>query len=72
MSLDEAFLRDVIEHPDDDAVRLIYADWLEERGGLRGEFIRLQIESEHLQEDDPRRPELEDRVFALEQRRGEE
>jgi len=29
---EEAFLRAICEEPDDDAHRLIYADWLDERG----------------------------------------
>jgi uncharacterized protein (TIGR02996 family) len=38
-----AFLRDIVEHPDDDAPRLIYADWLEERGEAeRASFIRAK------------------------------
>lgn len=43
----EAFLRRICESPDDDAPRLIYADWLDERGDSdsrdRAEFIRVQI-----------------------------
>jgi uncharacterized protein (TIGR02996 family) len=43
MGHDEAFLRDIIEHADDDAPRLIYADWLQDHGQPeRAEFIRLQ------------------------------
>src|SRR5579885_2592247 len=43
MSADEGFLADVVAHPDDDAPRLIYADWLEEQGQPeRAEFIRVQ------------------------------
>lgn len=38
------FLREVIANPDDDQARLIYADYLEERGDPRGEFIRVQCE----------------------------
>lgn len=39
------FVRAIIEQPDDDALRLIYADFLEERGDRdRAEFIRVQIE----------------------------
>jgi uncharacterized protein (TIGR02996 family) len=41
---DDAFLRAIIERPDDDLPRLIYADYLDERGDPRGEFIRLQVE----------------------------
>src|SRR4051812_31952597 len=41
----EGFLREICEHPDDDAPRLIYADWLDENGQPdRAEFIRVQIE----------------------------
>ena len=29
---EEAFLQDIVANPDDDAPRLIYADWLEEHG----------------------------------------
>ena len=38
----EALLRAVLEAPDDDAPRLVYADWLEEHGEAeRAEFIRV-------------------------------
>ena len=38
-----ALLRTVLDHPDDDTPRLVYADWLEEHGDpARAEFIRLQ------------------------------
>jgi len=36
-------LADVYEHPDDDAPRLVYADYLQERNDPRGEFIVLQF-----------------------------
>lgn len=39
-----AFLAAVCAHPEDDGPRLVYADWLDERGNPRGEFIRLQCE----------------------------
>jgi uncharacterized protein (TIGR02996 family) len=43
----EALLAAVCEHPDDDAPRLVYADWLEENGDevdrARAELIRLQL-----------------------------
>jgi uncharacterized protein (TIGR02996 family) len=43
---EEALLRAVIADPDDDAPRLIYADWLDEHGqGERAEFIRVQCEA---------------------------
>lgn len=40
---EQAFLEAILEHPDDDTPRLIFADWLEEHGDAdRAEFIRLQ------------------------------
>jgi uncharacterized protein (TIGR02996 family) len=38
----EAFLRAIRENPDDAAPRLIYADWLEEQGDPKGEYLRLK------------------------------
>ncbi len=65
MTPDDAFLHDIIEHPDDDSLRLIYADYLDERDDPRGEFIRVQVELARLHEDDPRRDELEARQRGL-------
>jgi uncharacterized protein (TIGR02996 family) len=42
MTDDFPFLRTIAAHPDDDAPRLVFADWLEERGETYAEFIRLQ------------------------------
>jgi uncharacterized protein (TIGR02996 family) len=66
VSLDEAFLADICEHPDDDAPRLIYADWLDEHGQPeRAEFIRVQIELARLPEDARQRPTLEVREAEI-------
>lgn len=43
-----AFLDQVLASPDDNVPRLIYADYLEEVGDPRGEFIRLQCELDEL------------------------
>ncbi|HEY8505126.1 MAG TPA: type VI secretion system contractile sheath large subunit, partial [Gemmataceae bacterium] len=40
---DLAFVRAIREDPLDDARRLVYADWLEERGDIRGEYLRLEV-----------------------------
>lgn len=42
-----ALLRGVLEDPDSDHARLVYADWLEETGAdpARAEFIRTQIKA---------------------------
>src|SRR5437899_1081940 len=44
MSTEKAFLTAISADPDDLAVRLIYADWLEERGDVRSEFVRVQVQ----------------------------
>jgi len=55
MSDREALLRTIFENPDDDAPRLVYADWLEEHGDpQQAAFIRLQIDL------DRRPPEVPD------------
>ena len=39
-------LRAVLDHPDDDAPRLAYAEWAGTTDPARGEFIRLQLNGE--------------------------
>jgi uncharacterized protein (TIGR02996 family) len=56
----EPFLRAICENPQDDTVRLAYADWLTENGDeKRAEFIRVQVERARLraegQDSDPLR-----------------
>lgn len=41
-----ALLERVLQHPDDDAAREVYADFLSEQGDPRGEFIALQLHGE--------------------------
>src|SRR5689334_11806572 len=66
MARDDAFLQAICDNPDDDAPRLVYADWLEERGdAARAEFIRVQCRMAHLPPDDPHQRGLRDRVQEL-------
>jgi uncharacterized protein (TIGR02996 family) len=59
MGIEEALLRAVLADPDDDAPRLIYADWLDEQGQCeRAEFIRVQVALARMAPDDLRRREL--------------
>ncbi len=44
MSIEAGFIQALREDPHDDETRLIYADWLDERGDPRGEFLRVQVE----------------------------
>jgi uncharacterized protein (TIGR02996 family) len=65
MSSADGFIKAIIEDPDDDALRLIYADWLDERGDPRGQFIRVQCRLAALPPDDPGRFELEEEEHDL-------
>ncbi len=41
----DAFLRTILDRPDENGPRLVYADWLEEHGDTRrAELIRVQIQ----------------------------
>jgi uncharacterized protein (TIGR02996 family) len=48
MSDESAFLRAILAKPDDPVNRLRYADWLEERGDPRGQFLRMDPELERI------------------------
>jgi uncharacterized protein (TIGR02996 family) len=64
MEQEQAFLQAMLEAPRDLALRLIFADWLEENGDSRGELLRLS----HLLTQDPDLPnrmQLEDRLRSL-------
>ncbi|MBX7104060.1 MAG: TIGR02996 domain-containing protein [Gemmataceae bacterium] len=51
----DPILAAICAEPDDDLPRLVWADWLEDRGDPRAEFVRLQM-AEHLGEPgDPAR-----------------
>jgi uncharacterized protein (TIGR02996 family) len=66
MSTEQALFQSVLDAPDDDAPRLVFADWLEEHGQPeRAEFIRVQIAQESEPEYSPRWRELEKRSRAL-------
>jgi uncharacterized protein (TIGR02996 family) len=58
--VERGLLAGVLDAPEDDAPRLVYADWLEEHGGesdrARAEFIRLQVRRAGLE---PGAPEVE-------------
>ena len=41
MTEEWALLKAILERPDDDARKLVYADWLEEQGDPRSEYLRL-------------------------------
>jgi uncharacterized protein (TIGR02996 family) len=62
----EPFLRAICADPEDDTVRLVYADWLDENGDPdRAEFIRLQIQRAQLKAGGESPKELKDRDVLL-------
>jgi uncharacterized protein (TIGR02996 family) len=65
MSQNASLLQAILDDPDDDAVRLIYADWLDEHDDPLGEFIRVQYALVQLDPDDLRRPQLAEREREL-------
>lgn len=60
-----AFLDSIVSDAEDDIPRLIYADWLEEHGDPRGEFIRLQCQLANVVPGDEEMRELTDRQHEL-------
>ncbi len=40
---EQGFLSAILERPDDDTTKLVYADWLDEQGDSRGEYLRLMV-----------------------------
>jgi uncharacterized protein (TIGR02996 family) len=58
MTEELAFLTHLASNPGDDVTRLVYADWLDERGDERAGFLRAEQELAGLCEDDPRAARL--------------
>ena len=61
---EQAFLQAMQENPDDTFLRLVFADWLEERGDQRAELIRL-LHTLTQSIEVPDRCKLEDRLRSL-------
>jgi uncharacterized protein (TIGR02996 family) len=66
MSAEAAFLQAIREAPEDDAPRLVYADWLDDQDRAeRAELIRTQCALAALAEAGPRRAALAEREKVL-------
>jgi uncharacterized protein (TIGR02996 family) len=66
MNHEDAFLQTIVDAPDDDAPRLIFADWLDEHGDpRRAAFIRAQCRLAKLPEECEERYRLEAEEAAL-------
>lgn len=64
------FIEAILETPEDDGMRLIFADWLEERNDPYGEFIRIQVQLYRQPIGDPTRDALRKREQELLIRHG--
>lgn len=67
----QSFLDQVLAEPDNDTIRLVFADWLEERGDPRAELIRVQVERASLPDWDARQVRLRLRERALIEQHGD-
>jgi uncharacterized protein (TIGR02996 family) len=68
MPSEESFLRALAEAPDDDDLRQIFADWLEEHDDPRYELVRLSTHLTTLTEEDLQFEELRQRAAELRHR----
>jgi uncharacterized protein (TIGR02996 family) len=60
---DADFIRTIQADPADDTARLVYADWLEERGDVRAEYLRAELELARLPAGAPAAPALRSRLW---------
>ena len=65
MSSEQDLIAEIIENPNDEALRLIFADYLEEEGDPRAELIRLQFERQAMPRFDPQRDKLRKRELKI-------
>jgi uncharacterized protein (TIGR02996 family) len=62
---DDDFLQALDVNPSDDTLRLVYADWLEEREDSRGEFLRVAVALRSAAASEERFPDLLCRLREL-------
>jgi uncharacterized protein (TIGR02996 family) len=55
---EQEFLQAIRERPHDEAIRLVFADWLEEAGDPRAEFLRVDAQLARSHQGDPEYAEL--------------
>lgn len=61
----EPFLAEIRENPDDPAGYAVFADWLEEKGDPRGEFMNIQLQLENEKLRAPSRKKLQEQEKTL-------
>jgi uncharacterized protein (TIGR02996 family) len=57
MNEEQAFLQEIEKNPNDDTSRLVYADWLDERGDPRAAYLRAEVT---LAAVDPKSPDADE------------
>lgn len=65
MYTEEGFLDALRQTPDDDDLRLVFSDWLEDQDDGRADFLRLQIRKRRVALDDPAYAEVLNEADAL-------
>jgi uncharacterized protein (TIGR02996 family) len=65
MGDEQAFLEHLAADPGDDTTRRVYADWLEDHGDSRAEYLRLELELAQVTDGEPRALELEERAAKM-------
>lgn len=65
MTTREQLEQEVIANPHDMSACLVMADWLEEQGDIRGQFIRAQCQIAKLTDEDPEFDELDKLQWKL-------
>jgi uncharacterized protein (TIGR02996 family) len=69
---EQALVQAILANPTDDGPRLVYADWLEERGDPRGEFLRIQTALTRLPRKDKQHARFRKRLKELRSTLGSE
>ena len=62
--------QEILAHPNDRELRLVFADWLEEQGDPRGELVRLQCQLENMTRSDAGYSRLRATAGKLERQHG--
>ena len=62
--------QEILAHPHDRELRLVFADWLEEQGDPRGELVRLQCQLENMTRSETGYSRLRARAGKLERQHG--
>ncbi len=64
-SMEESLIQEILKQPEHEPARLVYADWLEERGDARAEFLRKECKLFNLRFDHSDALEIKNRLIEL-------